>query len=326
MKVLLTGANGFVGSHILDELIEHGFETSILIRKTSHTGFIGNHIDNVPVHYGSLDDKAAVAQAVTGTDAIVHCAAKTKVLHTSEFHEVNVIGTQNIVQAATDTRHLLQFVFISTLGVSGPGTIEHPSLETDPPNPLSPYSKSKAEGEVIVRSMTAPWTILRLAAVYGPRDTDFLQAFRTIRRGLIPLPGGRDQTMNLVYGRDVAIAVRRSLGNSNAFGKTYHIAAEPPYSAKRMADAIADSMNTRGARKVSIPSPVLYAACILQEGISRLTKRPHVLTRQKLPELRARGWVCSTELAKKDIGFTAPTALPEGLAKTADWYRQEGML
>jgi len=327
MKVLLTGANGFVGSHILDELRETDLDVSILLRRTSDTRFIRSHVDDgVTIHSGALDDTDALARAMEGIEAVVHCAGKTKALGAREYDRVNKIGTRNVVRAAAQTGTLRHFLFVSSLAVSGPGTTAHPARETDHPNPITVYGKSKLAGEEIVTSeCTAPWTILRPAAVYGPRDRDFLPLFRAARRGIVPLPGGGRQVLSLVYGRDVAAAVKRCLGNEEAFGKIYNVAAEPPCAAAEFARTLARTTGTR-VRTISVPGPVLYAACIGQEWVSRWRRRPHILNRQKWAELRAPGWVCATDRIAKDLGFTAQTALDDGITLTADWYKEQGWL
>lgn len=327
MRILLTGANGFVGSHILDELRENGFDVTVLLRRSSDTQFIESHLtQGVSVHYGSLADVDALAGAAANVDAIVHCAGKTKALTAAEYHEVNENGTRHVVLAASRIGTIRHLVFISTLAVSGPGTPAHPAQETDPPHPVTIYGKSKLAAEEIVKGEdTLAWTILRPAAVYGPRDRDFLQIFRSAKRGWVPLPGGGRQALSLAYGRDVAVAVRRCLGCSEAFGKTYHVASQPPHTGEDLAGEIAHAIR-RPVRTLSIPAAVLYSACVIQEGVSRIRQRPHILNRQKWAELRAPGWVCSTDRIREDLGFIASTTLNDGVAETAAWYGKQGWL
>ena len=327
MRILLTGASGFVGSHILDELRETDLDVSILLRQTSDTRFIQHHVDGgATVRYSTLDDADALARAMEGVEGVVHCAGKTKALGKREYDRVNKVGTRNVVRAAAQTGTLRHFLFVSSLAVSGPGTTAHPARETDRPNPITVYGRSKLAGEEIVtRECPAPWTILRPAAVYGPRDRDFLPLFRAARRGIVPLPGGGRQVMSLVYGRDVAAAVKRCLGHKEAFGKIYNVAAEPPCAAAEFARTLARAEGTR-VRTISVPGPVLYTACIAQEWVSRWRRRPHILNRQKWAELRAPGWVCATDRMAKDLGFTASTPLEDGIALTAAWYKEQGWL
>jgi nucleoside-diphosphate-sugar epimerase len=324
MKVFLTGASGFIGSHLLDLLRASRHEVSILLRPTSSTRFILRHLQEVTVHYGSLDDSRMLRTAMSGTEVVIHCAGKTKALHSAEFYRVNQRGTLNVVEAANGCRDSLRhLVYISSLAVSGPAVVGRPAEETDFPRPVSTYGHSKLLGETAVRQFCrVPWTILRPAAVYGPRDSDFLPVFQQVKHRLMPLLCGAGRPLNLVYGLDVASAVVCCLMKEQAIGKTYHIAAEPPCSDEELMQEIARQLGLRPLR-LRIPRSILSSACLIQETLSRVTGRPNILSRQKLPELLAPGWVCSTEEIRKDLGYTALTPLREGVARTLEWYRME---
>jgi nucleoside-diphosphate-sugar epimerase len=260
-----------------------------------------------------------------GVEAVIHCAGKIKALRSSDFYRVNQAGTGNIVMAANacceSVRHL---VYISSLAVSGPGVLGSPAVEAGEPRPVSVYGQSKWLGEIEVRQRcSVPWTILRPAAVYGPRDTEFLALFQKVKRRVMPLVSGAKRHLNMVYGPDVAAAVLCSLRNERGAGGTYHVAAEPPCTDAEFMQEIASQLRCRPLR-LPIPRSALYLACVIQEILSRMTGRPNILSRQKLPELLAPGWVCTTDRIRNDLGFTAPTSLREGITQTLDWYRREG--
>ena len=325
MKVFLTGASGFVGSHVLDSLRAGHHEVSILLQHTSNTRFISRHVPEVKVHYGSLDDLSVLTKAMSGVEAVIHCAGKIKALHSSEFYRVNQAGTCNMVTAANACRESVRhLVYISSLAVSGPGVLGCPAEETGEPRPVSVYGRSKWLGEIEVRQhCRVPWTILRPAAVYGPRDTEFLPLFQKIERGVMPLLSGGKRALNLVYGPDVAAAVLCSLMHERGAGGTYHVAAEPPCTEEKFMQEIAAQFQLRPLR-LPIPRSALYLACVIQEILCRATGRPNILSRQKLPELLAPGWVCSTDRIRQELGFTASTSLKDGVGRTFDWYRREG--
>lgn len=327
MKVFLTGASGFVGSHVLDALLFGHHEVSILLQRTSNTRFISRHLGAVAVHFGSLDDVPLLAKAMSGVEAVIHCAGKIKALHSSEFYQVNRAGTRNVVMAANACgQSLRRLVYISSQAVSGPGDLSHPVEETGDPHPVSVYGRSKWLGETEVRlHCRVPWTILRPAAVYGPRDAEFLNLFQKIKQRFMPLISGPKRSLNMVYGPDAAAAVLCSIMDDRGTGKTYHVAAEPPCTDEEFMQEIARSLNVRPFR-LRIPRTLLYLGCSIQEVLSRMTGRPNMLSRQKLPELLAPGWVCSTERIRKDLGFAAPTPLKEGIRQTLEWYRGEGWL
>jgi len=327
MRVLLTGGNGFVGSHILDVLREAGHEVALLLRRTSNTDFIRSHLSEVEVRYGSLADAGSLEAAVRGAHVVIHCAGKTKAVSVSEFNAVNREGTRNLVSAANKCGGTLRrLVLISSLAAGGPGVPERPSRESDPPRPVSAYGRSKLGGErEVTRRSEAPWTILRPAAVYGPRDGEFLALFRAVKRRIMPVFDKGGKRFSLVHVRDVARAVLRCLSCEDALGKIYNVAAEPPCSNAELLGEIAGRMGVRALR-VPVPFPVLYAVCLAREAVSRVTRRPDILSRDKLAELRAPGWVCSTERIRRDLGFVAGTTLRAGVAETLEWYRSHGWL
>jgi nucleoside-diphosphate-sugar epimerase len=316
-----------VGSHVLDALLAGRHEVSILLQRTSNTRFISHHLAAVTVHYGSLDDVPLLTEAMAGVEAVIHCAGKIKALHSSDFYRVNQAGTGNLVLAANACRESVRhLVYISSLAVSGPGVLDSPAEETGEPRPVSVYGRSKLLGEKEIRQhCRVPWTILRPAAVYGPRDTEFLAVFQQVKRRVMPLVSGTKRHLNLVYGPDVAAAVLCSLLHERGAGGTYHVAADPPCTDEELMGEIAAQLRCRPVR-LRIPQAGLYLASVIQEVLSLATGRPNMLSRQKLPELLAPGWVCSTEKIRRDLGFTAPTSLTEGVSRTLEWYRGEGWL
>jgi len=327
MKVLLTGASGFVGSHILDQLCAAGHPVRVLLRKTSRTQFIEDRLPGVEVRYGSLTDPVAMFEAVRGADCVIHCAGKTKAVRAAEYDEVNLEGTRNVVRAVNAEKGTVKhLVHISSLAANHPAGADAPALETDAPRPVSDYGRSKLRAEELVReTCEAPFTILRPAAVYGPGDADFLPVFKAVRRHLMPLIGGGRMQLSLVYVGDVAAAALRCLGNSPAYGKTYHVASPEPCATRDLLREIAAVMNVRTV-PIFIPLALLYPAALARELLARATGKPNILSRQKLKEMKAPGWVCSTDLIRRDLGFTADTRLRDGIARTITWYEQNGWL
>ena len=327
MTVLLTGANGFVGSHILDGLRGAGHQVRLLLRQTSNTRFIGGHLPHVEVSYGALGDAGSLDEAMRGVDCVVHCAGKTKVVRVREYYEVNRDGTRNVVQAVNrNGASVRQLIHISSRAVIGPSAAGRPGLEDDPPSPVSEYGRSKLEAErEVTAGCEAPWTVLRPSAVYGPRDTDFLHAFRAVRMRLMTLFDGGRQQINLVYVEDVARAVLRVMDAQEAQGKVYNVASPDVSTARGLMEEIARQMGVR-ALPVRLPAAALYPLCLGSELVSRITGRPGILSRAKYRELRAAGWLCSTERIRRDLGFTADTPLSKGVRQTLAWYRDNGWL
>jgi len=327
MKVLLTGANGFVGSHILDGLVAAGHSPRLLLRKTARTDFIKDHLSGTDVWHGSLTDPDSMQHAIRGADCVIHCAGKTKAVRAAEYDAVNLEGTRNVVRAVNaEKRAVKHLIHISSLAANHPAGAGAPALETDTPRPVSEYGRSKLRAEEWVRdSCEAPFTILRPAAVYGPRDADFLPVFKAVRRHLMPLIGGGRMSLSLVYVEDVAAAALRCLGNPLAYGKTYHVASPWPCVTRDFLGEVAVVMNVRTI-PIYIPFALLYPVALGRELLARVTGKPNILSRQKLKEMKAPGWVCSTDLIRRELQFTAGVSLREGIARTITWYEQNGWL
>lgn len=325
MNVLLTGANGFVGSHILDILLERGVQTAILLRPNSDRRFIAQHLSNAQVRTGSILEPDTLAPALNGVTHVIHCAGCTKSVRKEGFYEVNQTGTRNLVEAANRHSQVERFVHISSLAVSGPATAASPARETDPPRPVSAYGQSKLAAEKEIKALCRTGsTIIRPPAVYGPRDYGFLPLFRAIARHVLPRPSA-NQGLSLVFVRDLAEAVVTCLGHPAAAGQTYFAASPEIVTAREMAETIATH-----AGHWTIPCPLptwaLWPLCIGQELLARATAKPRLLNMQKLAELRAPGWVCDPSLLKKEIGFECRTGLKQGIVETWEWYQDQGWL
>jgi nucleoside-diphosphate-sugar epimerase len=327
MKVLLTGANGFVGSHLLDRLIGQAIPTVVLLRRTANRRLIAPQLSQVGVRLGSVTEPATLAPALEGVTHVIHCAARTKALRVSEFYETNEAGTHHLVEAVNRASPAIQrLILVSSLAAAGPATAAAPACEDDPPMPVSDYGRSKLAGEQVVRRESrVPFVILRPPGVYGPRDADFLQLFKAVRAHVRPQFDGGRQPLSLVYVEDLATLTIAALEHPAATGQTFNVAASEVVTAGGLARAIAEAMRTWTV-PLPLPSWGLWPICVAQEAWSRLRGRPAILSRQKYREARARGWVCDVRKLRDELGFECRTTAREGMARTLAWYREQGWL
>ena len=323
MKVLLTGASGFVGSHILDTLRARGIATAVLLRATSNKRFVEVHLPFVEVRQGSITEPASLQRALSDVTHVIHCAGCTKAQPASQFYEINQLGTRNVVGAINAKQGSVErLVHISSLAAAGPAPADKPAREQDPPCPVSDYGRSKLAGEVEVRDhCRAPYAILRPPGVYGPRDPEFLRLFKSVKAHLLPRPPGR-QALSLVFVRDLAEAAVTCLQHPAAARKIYFVASPEVVTSRELAEEIAACLNVR-TLPLPLPLAALWLVCLAQETLSRLTGKPSVLSLQKFAELRAPGWVCDSTLLRREVGFKCSTTLKQGIAETLKWYRQE---
>jgi nucleoside-diphosphate-sugar epimerase len=327
MKVLLTGASGLVGSHVLDHLLQKGVAPRLLLRANSSTRFLEQSLARAEVCRGAVDDPACLAVALQGITHVIHCAGATKALNREGYFQVNYAGTVNLLEAVR--RHapgLQRFVHISSLAASGPATATRPAREADAPCPLTDYGASKLAGEQAVRERcAAPYVIIRPPGVYGPRDGEFLKLFKAIGSHLLPRFGFGRQELSLVYAPDLAAAIVHCLEHPGAVGQTFNVAHPEVVSVRQLGDDAARLLNT-WALPLALPNAALWPVCALQELVCRITRRPNVVNLQKYRELAAPGWVCEVSRLRERTGFAAPTGLGQGLAATLAWYRENQWL
>jgi len=322
MEVLLTGSSGFVGSHILEVLLERNITTRLLLRPTANRQWLRPYLDRVRVCDGSITAAETLPAAVQGVTHIIHCAGLTKSYRSQDFYRVNEGGVRNLV-AAIDTTgvRLRRLVLISSLAAMGPAGSDSPARESDPPRPISEYGRSKLAGEQVLReSGSVPYVILRPSGVYGPRDTDFLRLFQAVRFHLNPCFGGGRQPLSLLHVADLAKVTAVALTQAGVDGGCFHVATDEVVTARELGQEVARQMEC-WTIPLRLPLSALWPVCLAQEMVFRLSGKPQILTRLKYPELVAPGWVCSVEQLRKVMGWECPTTLRKGVADTLAWYR-----
>lgn len=327
MKALVTGANGFIGSHLVELLVEQGWEVRCLVRRTSNLRWI----EKLPVEfaYGEVTDPRSLEPAVEGVQIVFHLAGLTKARRAEDYFRVNEKGTENLLAAcAGKAVGLRRFVLVSSQAAAGPSNGRTPRKEEDPPQPLTSYGRSKLAAEQVARRYAGqvPITIVRPPAVYGPRDRDLLVFYRYIAKGIKPLLGRGERVISVVHARDLARGILAAGLSERAAGETYFIANPVPAEWEAFADLVATALGRRRVRRVVLPTWVLYPAAYLSEAGAFLAGRAATLNREKIREIRERYWVCSTEKAYEHFGFQTEIPLDSGLRETIGWCQQQGWL
>ena len=325
MKVLVTGASGFLGGHVAERLTARGDHVRALVRKTSNRAHL-ERLPNVELFEGSIEQVDRVREAVEGVDAIVHSAGLIKARSTDEFFAVNVGGTSNLVEAARG-RGLRRFVFVSSLEACGPSADGRP-VSADQEEPVTAYGRSKLAAEKVVLSAKDDLSvvILRPGAIYGPRDGEILEAFKSIQRGLLPLVAGGEAKGMWIYATDCADACLRAIDADIPSGRAYFVddGCGPIAQRQFLADA-ERALGKRAFVRTSLPIPVLMTVARGLEAFGRLANRPVMLTREKANML-LQHWVCSSEDTRRELGWQPTVPWPEGVGRAVKWYRDNGWL
>jgi dihydroflavonol-4-reductase len=325
-KVLVTGANGFVGSHLVEGLLDKDYQVRCLVRKTSNLKWLSNL--KVEYVYGDISIKDSLKDVVREVGIIVHSAGLTKAKNREEYFKANAEGTQNLAEACLEVNPKLQrFIYISSQAASGPGEDERPKDETAPCRPVSHYGESKLEGEKIVLSYSSkiPVTIIRPPAVYGPRDTDMLGFFKVAKSGFRISFGKGESYISLVYVKDLADGIILSAENPQAVGQIYFIADDRVYSWREAFTIIAGAMNKKTV-PLKIPKSIVFFLAFLSENFCRLLGKTPALNVQKAKEITQRYWGLDVSKAKTDLGFVPGYPLNKGAAETVKWYQENGWL
>lgn len=320
--ILITGATGFVGSHLVESIARNGLRARALVRETSDVRTLKRYgIERV---IGDLTDPASLRRAVADADTVLHLAASTRALSREEFHRVNGEGTRRLARAVAEAGGERRLVYLSSLAAAGPSG-ERPVRPEDEPRPVSAYGESKLAGERAVGEAAlegVSTAVLRAPAVYGPGDRDLLTFFRLADRGLLPVVGAADRRLQLVHVRDLARAILMA-GSATATG-IFHIAEPRAYAWDEILDLVS-AVTGGAARRIRIPTVVLNGAAAVAEAVARATGRAAIFDRDKAREVVA-WWLCETEAARRAFGFEAAVPLPDGLRETAEWYRSSGWL
>jgi nucleoside-diphosphate-sugar epimerase len=323
VRAAITGATGFVGSHLATALRDGGHDVACLVRgpalRGARLGAAGCRV--VP---GDLHDPAALAALCDGADVVFHVAGLLAARDASALFRANREGAARVASAAGAAR-VGRLVLVSSLAVSGPSARGVPHAEAGSARPITPYGRSKAAGEDAVRSGSAPFSILRPPAVYGPGDRELLRLFSLCRLGVAPLLGDGAQELSLIHAADLASALIAVAGPAATAGRVYHVAGPEVVTQRELVLSVGRAIGRR-VRAEPLPPSVVRLALHVTAALAGLRGKATLLAPDKAPELLAPAWTCSSEALERDAGWKARTSLQEGLAATARWYREQRWL
>lgn len=328
MTVLLTGASGFLGSHIAEQLSQAGQTVRAIVRRSSDTRFLRS-LTGVQLVDVALNDRPGLIKAAEGVTGIIHSAGLVKARSEEEFLSVNVGGTEALLAAAQSTRETLKrFVLISSLTAAGPSDdLGTPVKEDVLAHPVTRYGRSKraAERAALALKDELPITILRPTAVYGPRDREILAFFKTIQSRILPYFGSTQNRVSMVYGPDCAAAAIVALTAEVPSGSIYFIDDGVAYTYEQMFTAVERAIGKRALVRLPLPRRLVEAVAAGSELYGKVTNRAVMLTRDKCNELFAQ-FVCDGSAGRAALNWQPKVQLEEGARLTAAWYREHGWL
>jgi nucleoside-diphosphate-sugar epimerase len=310
--ILVTGATGFIGSHLAETLLARGETVRALVRPSSSRRYLP-----------AVDVATGLDEALAGVSVVIHLAGVTKALRPADYYQANVKATERLARAMAGRG--IRLVYVSSLAAVGPTTRGAPLSEDAEPHPLTHYGKSKLEAERAVRALAPGAVIVRPPVVYGPRDTGVLQMFKPICIGWALEIAGEDRWFSAIYVRDLVDGLIAAAQCPAASGRTYFLSHPAPVSWSGLISAAASIIGRR-PHVLQVPAGAAQAIGFCAEMWARICRTPAILSREKIAEARCAAWICDPRRAAGELGFEARIPLDKGLTETLAWYKEAGWL
>ena len=332
MRILVTGASGFIGSGLVATLSEQGHEVCALMRPTASNEFLkGVKFTRLT---GDLLEPESLLRACTNIDAIIHCAGLTAAKNREEYFKFNAEGTKNLASAAIQSQSVKRLIYVSSQAAAGPSAGLSPKTEKEPDHPVSMYGESKLRAELYLDETREqlPFIVIRPPIVYGPRDRNVFTLFKTIARQWMPLLSAKSPTGHKYYSAihvdDLIQALIRGLDASGELfknGERFFVNDGQIYTYERIMTVIAEELQVKPI-KFKIPNALISALAAGGTLLGRLTQKNMVLNLDKLKEMVPDYWICSSQKAYELLEFKPKYTLESGIPQTVAWYKVHGWL
>lgn len=323
-SVLITGANGFIGSRLCKTFYDQGFRVVAAVRKGCNVRLLGQ----LPVEfrYGDVTDAGSVPN-LSEVDFIIHNAGVVKARTREEFYRVNAQGTANLMAAVTKQNpSVVKVVYISSQAVAGPSLDGQPVPESAIPQPVTTYGKSKLGGEeaVLAYKDSINVAIVRPSAVYGPGDREILTFFQVTNMRMRPYFGDTTRKLQLVHVDDLSRGIYLATITPTRSGSIYHIAESNAYTLAEVIDMMQQAAGKWGM-PLRVPAGLFRSVAAVAEFGSKILGIIPMLTREKCNELLG-SWELATDKAKQELGFVSQIPFAQGARETFAWYREHNWL
>lgn len=331
MRILVTGASGFIGSFIVEEALNRGFDTWAAVRSSSSRRYLGDsRINFIELDFDN-EEKLTHQLRDHQFDYIVHAAGVTKCLHRDDFYMVNTGFTETLAHAILSSGiSLKKFVYLSSLSVFGAVREQQPYTEitdNDSPRPNTHYGRSKMMAEQLLDKLKdkLPLVVLRPTGVYGPRERDYFMMAKSIKQHTDFSVGYKRQDITFVYVTDVVEAVFLAMENGQS-GRRYFLTDGEVYSSRTFSDYLHEELGNPWWIRMTAPVWMLRIITTLGELWGRITGTITALNNDKYHILKQRNWRCNIEPARRELGYNPKVRLKEGVRLSVEWYKKNGWL
>jgi nucleoside-diphosphate-sugar epimerase len=333
-NILITGASGFIGSAFVDEALSRGWNVWAGVRQTSNKQFLNDsRIHFIDIIYEKPDLLKKQLENHFDNfgcwDYVIHCAGLTKANNLSDFDKVNYEYTVNLVEALKSSENVPEkFIYISSLGVMGPGK-DDTSFVFDlsyKPEPNTAYGISKLKAENFLKSVDDfPYIIMRPSGVYGPRDRDYLEMVKLMKRGIDVSLGFNTQILDFLYIDDFTKAVYLAM-ESSIYNRIWFVSEGKHYYSYEFSNILRSLLHKKYVFKITVPVCLAYFVSLISGVVSSLSGKNVLINPDKYKILKQRNWTCDISDIERDLGFKADYNLHNGFVKTIEWYKKNGWL
>ncbi len=322
---VVTGANGFVGSHLVDFLLSKNHEVRCITRKSSNLKWLKGK--DVKIFDCGLTDQKSLAEAFRGVHYIFHVAGVVKSKTPEGYFKGNVDTTRVLLDSALEQNTLKKFVVVSSQTAGGPSRNQIPVTEEDLPNPITTYGRSKLAEEELARTYMdkLPITICRAPAVYGERDTEIFIFFNTFSKGLFTTIGFDKKLISLIHVLDLVNGFYLAAVNENSAGNLYYISSEKFYTWEEVG-AVTSKILNKKALHIKVPHSIVYTIAAIAQFFSIFSSKAATLNIEKARDITRNAWICDTSRAVKELGYRQNISIEEGITRTCCWYKEQGWI
>jgi dihydroflavonol-4-reductase len=319
---VVTGASGFVGSHLVDRLLSEGHQVKCILRKSSSKRWLEGK--PVEIFDCGLFDKEGLKNVLKDADFLFHIAGVVKSKEEEGYFKGNVETTKNLLDVLCEVNPQIKHVVItSSQTACGPSLGGITVNEETSEHPITTYGRSKLAQEQLAKKYMnkLPISIIRPPAVFGPRDTEVYLIFKNYKMGLMTLVGFNNKKLNLVYVDDLVNGIYLASTSEKAIGQTYFIAAEEVNTWPQVSGFIAKAFG-RKAINIRFPHWLVYTVAVFAQFFAMFSSKPATFNLEKARDFVQEAWTCDSSKAKRDLGYQQSISIEEAMKKTIDWYKE----
>jgi nucleoside-diphosphate-sugar epimerase len=321
MNILVTGGTGFIGSHLIEDLLAQGHAVTVIVRNRTKLARFSFH-DRVEVIDGDI---LALAPLPDRFDYVIHLASLTKVITRKQFDR-NRQGMLSLLQALSSCNRLQKIVLLSSISAAGPSPCNGVIDETMASHPISWYGKSKLEEERVLQATAPrPWLIVRAPIVFGEGDLDMLALFRIVKRGILPRLGAKKRLFSIIYAGDLVAGILHATF-APLTNTLFYISHPEPIEWQELMRAAAHAQGRKRLLPITVPAVIARGVGLLGSALNYIGGQGKIINRDKVAEMLQPCWLCSNEKCTRLLGFTPQADVQQKLAQTVAWYKQNGLL